>query len=230
MDHTATAKHTDCCMKISLESGHPLEFDRGATLQRHPSTGVARSVKGDDLAHAIAGLTCFQDLMAERRYGEAAVCFLDAFRSAFKLQHPSRELVPISVHTDDLNMTRVRLRQMYADRVVWPCEISVHISAAGKIFWVTGNTIPTPQTVNPTARLSASDAMASAAKALGIDLASCSGCEAELMVYAGDPETPILAYRVSAGTGLADAWDVFVDAESGKILKKLTRVRTQTGS
>ncbi|PIE67085.1 MAG: hypothetical protein CSA23_05935 [Deltaproteobacteria bacterium] len=230
MDSAPAPHHTDCCREASMQSDRPFAFPPDAKVDRHRSTGVVVSLKGKNLGLSVEKLDCFRDLMAGQHLAGAALCFMEAFRSEFKLDHPTQELSPIGVHTDELKMTRVRLRQEYTGLNVWPCEISIYISAQNRIYWVKGNTIPTPRGLDTGATLSASEAIGAVSRDMGIDIASCNEYPTELFIYAGQPQRPVLAYRVSAGSGLADVWDFVVDAHTGKILKKFSRVRTRIGS
>jgi len=215
-----------CCRMQNTDNHQPQAFSVGAKVTHHATTGVVLSVKGENLSHSLESRACFRDLINQHRFTDAAVCFMDTFRQEFKMDHPSDELMLVSERTDDLGMTHIRLRQTYADLSIWPCAINMHFSATGHIYWVHGDTIPTPRGMSTQATLSETDAREAAAAALGQTPADCGACTAELMILADHPEDPKLVYRVSAINNLVNAWELFVDAHSGAILKKATRIRT----
>ena len=223
----AQAAGENNCRPPATGDGILFMLPSDARLQRHPDTQTVVSMKGRDLSRALDGVGRYRNLLAQKRFYDAAVCFLDFYNQVFRLDHPARELSPASVRTDDLGMTHVRLVQGYEGIPVWPGEITVHFSAQGAIYWVQGHYIPTPRKMDPTAGIQKADALKIVAGELvryGPDSAPGS---AELVIWAGCPEKPALAYRVSSRAGLTKGWDFFIDAATGAVLGKISTVNTE---
>ena len=208
--------------------GSPPMLPSGARLQRHPATQTVLSLKGGDLSRALDDGGGYRNMLAQKRFSDAAICFLDYYKEAFRLDQPARELAPAAVRTDELGMTHVRLLQGYKGIPVWPGEITVHFSAQGAIFWVQGRYIPTPRGTDPTAGIQKTDAVKIVARELARYGADGAPGSAELVIYAGCPEKPALAYEVSVRAGLTKGWRFYIDADSGAVLQKISTVNTET--
>lgn len=215
-----------CCPNETKTTDDASALPMDAQIQRHPMTQSIKSLKGANLSQHLAQQPCYYDLLTEKRYADAAVCFLYFYRQIFKLDHPAGELSTVFVRTDNLGMTHVRLRQIYGEIAVWPGEISIHFTAQGKIYWVQGNYIPTPRGVDLKPGIQSADALKTVAKVLNGNESGCPNCTSDVVIYAGRPEKPVLAHRVSASAGLDKGWDFFIDAHSGKVLHKISRVHT----
>lgn len=226
IDTPAHATGRGCCRNGTTGDGLPPVLPSGAQLQRHPATLGIMSLKGGNLSQTLDDLPCYQKLVAEQRFSDAAVCFLEYYGQAFKLDHPSQELSTVYVRTDNLGLTHVRLRQTYGDITVWPGEITVHFLGEGQIYWVQGNYSPTPRNTDLKAGIQEADALKAVAVVLDRHESDCPHCTSELVIYAGRPEEPVLAYRVSASVGLNKGWNFYIDAHSGAVLHKISSVNT----
>ncbi len=216
----------DCCRISITGEGSLPKLPSDARLLRDPNTLEVLSLKAGNLSQNLDDLPCYRNLVAEKRYSEAAVCFFEYYRQIFKLAHPSRELSTVDVRTDDLGLTHVRMRQTHAGISVWPGEITIHFSKERHIYWVQGNYRPTPQGIDPNPHIPKMEALKAAAMAMDRPDFDCSQCKADLVIYTGRSEAPVLSYRVSASAGLDKGWVFFIDAQSGDILHKINSINT----
>jgi hypothetical protein len=107
---------------------------------------------------------------------------------------------------------------------VWQKTLSVHFDPEDHIYRADGDYLPTPLTVDTQPTLSDAEARA---KANVSGIAGTGGDwkvqASELIVYAS-AKGPRLAYRITVAKGLTGREDRIVDAGTGQILKRLTRI------
>jgi zinc metalloprotease ZmpA len=137
--------------------------------------------------------------------------------SAYKVQNPRQELRVREGFGDELQMTHVRLEQIYEGLRVFEGELITHFKADGAVSSITG-TFYNDINISTTPRLSASEAIAIAANNFGHGLSS--EPTAELMIFPKAGKY-FLAYR----TELVDINSdnpadrvYFISAKTGKVL------------
>lgn len=152
-----------------------------------------------------------------------SVAFVSAFRDVFRLAHAADELKTISVQRDDLGFQHVRLQQMFRGLEVVNCGLLFHFNRAGALYLVTGDYIPTPAVRDIQPKLGREAAIRAAAAALKTEGADW---PATLKIWPAHDGTGILAYEIAASVAPDRAWRVFVDAQTGKILNRVSTVYT----
>ncbi len=75
---------------------------------------------------------------------QTSIEFVARHRELFRLRDPSTELRLYKTETDNLGYTHLRLNQQYRNIPVWGCQKVAHFDAAGELYMVAGQSIPTP--------------------------------------------------------------------------------------
>jgi len=192
-----------------------LQEQSGGTLQAYlrPESHVPVQLKGYPLAEpdpALLGQPNGDELMAKR--------FLQANRDVLLLNQPDDELRLNHRETDKLGRTVLRFSQFYRGLEVWPGEIGVHSDAAGAIDLVHTTTVPTPEGIDTTPRLTAEQATQRARTSVPGGLSS-TNTEPKLLIYAPLDQPAKLAWKLELTFGLDQHWQVVVDAQTGNNLK-----------
>ena len=182
--------------------------------------------KASDLAGDLADDPYFQTLRAENRFEDIAMKFVSHYRKKFKIDAPTEELRAKSVETDKLGLTHIRFQQVFSNIPVSDCEITVHLNRENSVYLVQGRYIPTPVDVPTRPVLDREDAIRAVAHNLITKANGCPECAAELVIYANPSGDPRLAWQVRSDSGLAEKWTHVIDAQTGDILKKESRIRT----
>ncbi len=198
-----------------------------ATLVRDAANGTVRFMKGADLSAHLRNDAAFRRAIEEGSAGEAAIAFIAAYRDLFRLHEPQEELAVEAVQTEESGDRHVRLKQRCKGIDVWPSGVNVHMDARGRIYLVEGRYVPTPVGLDVHPVLGETEALRAVAKNLGTTEDAFRKARAELIIYCGSDQAPVLAYRVYAEAGLGEAWDYVVDARSGDALAKTLAIRTQ---
>lgn len=154
-----------------------------------------------------------------------SIRFVSAFRDVFRLGNASEELKTKSVQKDDLGFQHVRLQQVFRGLEVVHCGLIFHYNREGALYLITGDYIATPVLPNTQPQLDRSAAVRAAASALK---AEQHDWPAELKIWASPDGRGVLAYEVAATIAADQAWRVFVDANSGKILDRLSTIYTSS--
>ena len=201
-------------------------FPIPAEIRRDPRLGTITFLKAPNLSERLEHDPDFAQLQASKQFGDLARAFLYAYRADFRLTQPTNELQVHSVTTDDLGLTHVRLQQTFHDVPVWAAELIVHLTADTQVYLVQGRYIPTPHDLSTDPSLTKQAALQRAADHLGKPLTGCLQCQATLVIFASEDTAPRLAYHVSALLGVAEGWELMIDAQTGAILQKLSAIQT----
>lgn len=196
-------------------SGRPLPG--GVTVQRDPQRGTIRWLEGGDLSVDLAREPAFAALQAAHRPADVAIAFLEAYRGAFRIDDPAAEMQVAHVLTDDLGLTRVRLRQQYRNIPVQGGELLVQLDRDAHVTLVSGRYLATPRGLSTKPAIDP----AAAARAAG---AGADAPPPELVVHTGESGTPRLAYRVLVAPRVDEGFEVFVDATTGNVLDRVPTV------
>jgi hypothetical protein len=197
-------------------------------VRRDPSRDTIRFLRGESLSADLEEEEEYQKHRSAGRFAEMAVLFVDAHRSAFRLERPEEELIPKGVSTDDLGMTHVKLQQVFRGIPVFAGELVVHFRSPSGVYLVNGSYIATPVDLETVPQLSREEALRIVSAELPAAVGDCDTCEAELVIVQLTGAEPHLAYRVRASVSLAEGWDFFVEAKTGAILHKLPTVYEKT--
>jgi Zn-dependent metalloprotease len=192
-----------------------LQEQSGGTLQAYlrPESHVPVQLKGYPLAEpdpALVGQPNGDELMAKR--------FLQANRDVFLLSQPDDELRLNHRETDKLGRTVLRFSQFYRGVEVWPGEIGVHSDAAGAIDLVHTTTVPTPEGIAVTPRVTAEQATQRARASVPGGMNGTT-TDPKLLIYAPLDQPSKLAWKLELSFGLDQHWQVVVDAQTGNNLK-----------
>jgi Zn-dependent metalloprotease/Tol biopolymer transport system component len=192
-----------------------LHAESGGTLQAYlrPESHVPVQLKGYPLAEpdpTLLGQPNGDELMAKR--------FLQANRDVLLLSQPDDELRLNHRETDKLGRTVLRYSQFYRGLEVWPGEIGVHSDAAGAIDLVHTTTVPTPEGLDVTPRVTAEQAMQRASASVPGGL-SGTATDPKLLIYAPLDQPSKLAWKLELSFGLNQHWQMVVDAQTGSNLK-----------
>ena len=192
-------------------------------IQMGPA-GTPRMVKGSDLAADLEGRAAYGAARQKGDYGEMALIFLSQRADLFKLTAPRQDLLLLGAQADGLGHHHAKFQQVVDGIPVWQKTISVHFDPEDRLYRVDGDYLPTPLTVDTQPALSDTEARA---KAIVAGIADTGGDwkvqASELIVYAG-ATGPRLAYRITVAKGLTGRQDRIVAADTGQILKRLTRI------
>ena len=180
---------------------------------------TVRSIEGKDLLASLPAVAP----MAKRDPAAASVAFVAQHREAFRLTNPARELKLDSVQRDELGFQHVRFTQVFRGLEVASCEFRFHFNRDGALYMISATHIPTPQLANVRPRLDKPAAIRAVADAVA---AQPGDWPATLKICAAPAGEGILAYEVAAAVGPAQAWRVFVDARTGKILQRISMIHT----
>lgn len=168
---------------------------------------------------------------------EACFDFLNSVKTDLKIPFPNQIFEISKMETETSGEKHINLIQKYKGVKVYNAEAKVHLTATneGEIF--NGNYYSINRNLDTAAKISPSEALAivknNLSKANGfheIDeaqkhllLYKSPLSEKVIYILNGLIETPVLAYHIGIQSSLIHAWDFIVDANTGKILKKLAK-------
>ncbi len=152
---------------------------------------------------------------------QTAGAFLIEQSALMRLRDPGTELQRFSSVRDELGMVHIRYRQTWNGVEVWGREVMVHIGADGNVLGLNGRWVPTPSLVNGTVPSVPEDA--ARRTALG-SLGRTDGAEGIVPMILDGPGGPRLTWMVDVHGRLDERWQVFVDAETGEVIKRYDRV------
>ena len=192
-----------------------LQAESGGTLQAYlrPESRVPIQLKGYPLAEpdpALLGQPNGDELMAKR--------FLQANRDALLLNQPDDELRLNHRETDKLGRTVLRFSQFYRGLEVWPGEIAVQSDPAGAIDLVHTATVPTPEGIILTPRVTSEQATQRARSSVPGGTTG-STTDPTLLIFAPLDQAAKLAWKLELSFGLDQHWQIVVDAQTGDSLK-----------
>jgi Zn-dependent metalloprotease len=199
-------------------AGYPLA--QNAEVQRNKADGSIRQLKGSDLSPALEQEKYFRTLQQGNRNEDIALCFLQAYRTSFKLHAPLKELQPVVASPDEQGYTHVRFRQLYAGMPVRDGEIVVHLTPDKKVYLVDGHYYPTPTELGTQAHLSADEATAVARDSFDWNTSAQRRYRTQGAVYIDGNHRAHLAYQVTTYGTQGNDWEIWLDANTGEILTK----------
>jgi hypothetical protein len=183
------------------------------TLVLEPKGGTVRFLRGEDLGAGIAD----QGAGAEER----ARAFLDRYGPLFRLEEPRTELALQRLEIEPDGTAHVRFEQRWQALPVPGAELVVHLDPPGRVVAVNGRYVPTPAGLDVRPTLDAAAARRAAARAAG---AECEACAVDLVVATADAGSR-LAWRVGAPPGRLRGEEIWIDAHSGALLRRVPAVQ-----
>jgi bacillolysin len=171
--------------------------------------------------------------VAERDPRQSAARFLSENADLLGLDDPDHEFSLTHAVIDEAGRTHLRYQQMYRGLEVWGRDLVVHVGADGRVTGFNGRYAATPRSIGvPHATVTPDEARDAAARAFGV-ASLPAGADPRLVVAPDGSGVLRLAWLVPADLALDRRWEVFVDAESGEVIHRVSRVATDgpvTGS
>jgi bacillolysin len=160
-----------------------------------------------------------------------AIEYLTVAASAMKINEPEKEFAIMSVESDELGMTHVKLRQMKEGVPVYGAEVMIH-GRNNTFDFLNGNYFPSIDEVNtkPSVDQSVSKNI------VENDIKSVTTYSNEVkMLFKGLKENSELivypfegafhlAYHVTKYKNIIDRWEYFIDAHTGEIIHKFQSI------
>ncbi|MCX6150797.1 MAG: M4 family metallopeptidase [Ignavibacteriales bacterium] len=141
--------------------------------------------------------------------------FLSENNELFGLKNPAHELKAISSFTDNLSITHIKYQQEINGVKIFHGQLIVHINPDGSVESVNGRYYPTPD-INTTPLLNTLSAINIAKNKLGNYKSEKEF--AELNIYDKN-NTLVLVYEVSLPSYYNPNMQIFIDANTGEIIK-----------
>jgi Zn-dependent metalloprotease len=198
----------------------PLPAD--TVIQIGPA-GTPRMIKGVHLAADLERTAAYAAARQKEDYGEMALLFISRRTDLFKLAAPRRDLLLLGAQADNLGYHHAKFQQVVDAIPVWRKILSVHFDPNDHVYRVDGDYLPTPLAVDTRPALSDADARAKAIAEIAGSGGDWQVQGSELIVFA-DTQKPRLAYRITVAKGVTEREDRIVDANTGRLLKRLTRI------
>ncbi len=159
--------------------------------------------------------------------------YLDQLQHIMKIKDPGKEFEIVSVNTDDLGHTHIRMQQYFGELAVFGGDLILH-AKDNSIYLLNGRYYPTPELDSKTAGLEQSKAVALALQDVAkytnvIDIpknlrqfVAGEQTKAQLVVYHEkmNPDNEKLVWKIQLIPNLTDRWSYFVDAQTGDILDR----------
>lgn len=156
--------------------------------------------------------------------------YLEAIKTPLQLKNPREEFKEIARKTDDLGQTHIKLQQTYQCLKVYGGQVWLH-AEKGQVHLFNGRNHATPALKNTTPTISAAQAqnIANQDVSLKTTIKPLKGLEEKLIGEQKRPEliiyhpiaskTPQLAWHLRFHPNVANEWEYFIDAKSGKIIE-----------
>ncbi|MFZ1751312.1 MAG: M4 family metallopeptidase [Saprospiraceae bacterium] len=159
-----------------------------------------------------------------------AMEYLEAAAPLMQIKNPDSEFVIKSIDTDQLNMTHVKMNQLYKGVPLYGAEIIVH-SDRQKVNFLNGRYYPTPELENVTPAIDQNKSVEYVKTDLGDIIAYQNEISAagnlspisQLVLYRHHDQW-VLAYHVTVYKNLIDRWEYFVNASDGEIVHKFSSI------
>ena len=201
-----------------------LKLPADAILKTDPNNQTIIFLKAENLSLYLEKDNRFEKLLLAEKFGEAAINFLEAYRSLFKLVNPEKELVIKSIEKDDIGYKHIRLNQVFSNITIWGSELIVHFDKDNHVYLVNGRYTPTPSELNTQPVLNDQEIKAIVTREFPQLKSECNDCRINLVIFNDSTNKPHLAYQVFVSVSLAEGWEIIVDAETGGILQKTPTV------
>jgi Zn-dependent metalloprotease len=191
------------------------------TIQTDPNNQTPIFLKADNLSVLIENDISFKNLVLSKKFGEAAIYFLETNRSLFKLINPEKEFVIKSLENDDIGYKHIRFNQVFSNISIWGSELIVHFNKDNHIYLVNGRYIPTPAELITIPVLSVQEIKKIVAEEYPRIESRCNECKIKLVIFNDPINKTYLAYQVLVSISLAEKWEIIVDANTGSVLQKM---------
>jgi Zn-dependent metalloprotease len=201
----------------------PQSLPADAMVEMGPA-GTPKLVKGTDLAADLESSDAYGVARQGDDYGEMARLFLAHRADLFKLADLENDLQLLAATPDSLGHQHAKFQQVVKGIPIWQKTLSVHFDPQARIYRVDGDYLPTPVEVDTHPALGDAEARAKALEGIAGSGSSWKVEASELIVYAAAGDAPRLAYRFTVAKGLTGREDRIVAADTGLLLKRLSRI------
>ncbi len=182
---------------------------------------TVRHLQADALtASANPGIS--RSLAADPRE-RAARDFFFTHRALLRLEDPEAELRLERMESDAAGRIHLRFSQRYQDIPVWPSGLIAHFDAASRLSALDGEYSPTPLGLDVAPRITAQEAQERARARVPGGWAA-TNTTPELILFAPLNTIPRLAWKLDVHVGVSQAWRMVVDAASGRLLHRSSRI------
>jgi bacillolysin len=155
----------------------------------------------------------------------AARSFLRGEKTLLGIADPDAELQIARQWKGPLGSRHFRYQQKVAGIPVWGREALVHVDADDAVYLYQGHTVKSSaQTTGQAAQVDAAEAFLAAQAHLGETAVASADNPDRLVYYPESEEALVLCYQVGVESGLADRWWYFIDAASGEVVHRISRV------
>lgn len=197
----------------------PSGFPSDAVVRYDPTRKTILRSEAKDILQSVPAAQA----LARTDPAAAVLLFVAANRQAFRVSNPAVELRVRSIEPDELGFRHVRMAQFFHGLEVVQCELLFHFNRERALYLITGSYIATPRLETLQPKLSPALAARAAAKELKVPPADW---PAKLKIWPGPGGAGLLAFEVQASIAIDQAWRIFIDANSGKILDRSSTVYT----
>lgn len=161
----------------------------------------------------------------------ALMAYLNEKKSLFQIKKDVKPQVKIvKQETDSLGQTHFRLQQVYHGLDVYGADFTIHLNKQNDVTTYLGRWIPGLESkkIATQPRLSRSDALAKVKKELNVN--QLPDPESKLVIYPQGKQA-LLAYvvKVSLLEPQPSYWHIVIDANNGKIIKKINAIQNVQG-
>lgn len=190
---------------------------------KYRENGTPSYIKGSNLSSNLESDPEYVALKRDNAYEEMVFRYLEKNKEKFKINSPRSEFTLDKIDIDDLRSKHIKLHQIVDSIPVWGCEISIHLDNGNNVYLVQGNYEPTLKNVTITSSLSEKDASELAIGAVSNQQSERWKTSNILKyIFMVDSKYPRLAYLITLNREIIEKVFVFVDANNGKILHKLS--------
>lgn len=193
-------------------------------LEMDSVDGTLRQVRGD-LAAVVSGDPTFARVRQRGDFAGMALALVGVLGPAVGIGDAAVEFAARPPERDELGMTHVRLDQQHAGLPVLGAQIVVHFAADGTPVEVNGVHAPSLAGLDPPVfGVGEAEAIRAAREAVGAVGEDRKTATARAVMYWNPSVTPVAAWAVDVVPTLAQAWEVIVAAEDGRVLRRHSRL------
>ncbi len=182
--------------------------------------GLPRHLAGPDLTDTLARSAQPNALPHPSR---RVIAFLEQYRELFRLADPGSELELVREESDVLGFTHLRFQQRHHDLRMLGCELLAHIRVDGHLTGIESTLEATPQLESMAPGITAEQA-ATLTRVRIPGARSAMSTTPELVILVPPGEAARLSWTFEITVGFSQAWRVVVDAATGQLLSRESRI------
>lgn len=151
--------------------------------------------------------------------------FLSDHRQLLKLSDPDQELNLIRSWSDRKGTGHFKYQQMVGGIPVFGKQLIVHLDGDNSVYLLNGQFEPSPQAFQTTPTITEEEALETVRQHLERSVVSADSID---LVFFTKPDNQlVLTYKVEVVPDLSEAWTYFIDANDGKFVHRITKIRTE---